>query len=59
MSSYFAMGAGWPITPMAVSLCQEIEKDLLIESYSVIKNLFIDQKLFNDRRFILDKKLTH
>ena len=52
MSSYFAMGAKWPITPLAVSLCQEVEKDPLIESYSVIEILFIDRKLFNDRRFI-------
>ena len=53
MSSYFAMGAGWPITSFAVSLCQEIEKNPLIEIYSVIENLFIDRKLFNDSRFIL------
>ena len=53
MSSYFAIGAGWPITPLAVSLCQEVEKDPLIEIYSVIESLFIDRKLFNERRFVL------
>ena len=45
MSSYFAIGAGWPIMPLAMSLCHKVEKRST------------DRKLFYDRKFIHRSKV--